>query len=96
MDDDIEDFDDFEDPVANIERRHFEEAMLFARKSVSESDVRKYEMFSQTLQQSRGFGNQNAFKFPDQGGAATGDGNAPAFATGAENEDGDDDLYAIE
>ena len=44
------------DPVPDIRRDHFEEAMKFARRSVSDADIRKYEMFSQTLQQSRGFG----------------------------------------
>ena len=42
--------------IAEIRRDHFEEAMRFARRSVSDNDIRKYEMFSQTLQQSRGFG----------------------------------------
>lgn len=46
-----------DDPVPEITRAHFEEAMKFARRSVSDNDIRKYEMFSQTLQQSRGFGN---------------------------------------
>ena len=45
-----------DDPVPEIRRDHFEEAMKFARRSVSDNDIRKYEMFSQTLQQSRGFG----------------------------------------
>lgn len=45
-----------QDPVPDIRRDHFEEAMKFARRSVSDADIRKYEMFSQTLQQSRGFG----------------------------------------
>lgn len=45
-----------EDPVPEIRRDHFEEAMKFARRSVSDNDIRKYEMFAQTLQQSRGFG----------------------------------------
>lgn len=45
-----------EDAVPEITRAHFEEAMKFARRSVSDNDIRKYEMFSQTLQQSRGFG----------------------------------------
>lgn len=45
------------DPVPEIRRDHFEEAMKFARRSVNENDVRKYEMFGKTLQQSRGFGN---------------------------------------
>ena len=47
---------DEEDPVPEITRAHFEEAMKFARRSVSDNDIRKYEMFAQTLQQSRGFG----------------------------------------
>ena len=45
-----------EDPVPEIRRDHFEDAMRFARRSVSDNDIRKYEMFAQTLQQSRGFG----------------------------------------
>lgn len=48
--------EDEEDPVPEIRRDHFEEAMKFARRSVSDNDIRKYEMFAQTLQQSRGFG----------------------------------------
>ena len=44
------------DPVPEITRAHFEEAMKFARRSVTDNDIRKYEMFAQTLQQSRGFG----------------------------------------
>lgn len=47
---------DEDDPVPEIVRAHFEEAMRFARRSVSDNDIRKYEMFAQTLQQSRGFG----------------------------------------
>lgn len=45
-----------DDPVPEIRKDHFEEAMRFARRSVSDNDIRKYEMFAQTLQQSRGFG----------------------------------------
>ena len=51
----LQDMDD-EDPVPEIRRDHFEEAMRFARRSVSDNDIRKYEMFAQTLQQSRGLG----------------------------------------
>merc|ERR1711892_1258413 len=82
------DIDDEEDPVPEILKRHFEEAMKFARRSVSDNDIKKYEMFSQTLQQSRGFGTN--FRFPDgQGG-----GSAPAggAAQGNFNNDDDDDL----
>lgn len=42
--------------MPEIRKDHFEEAMRFARRSVSDNDIRKYEMFAQTLQQSRGFG----------------------------------------
>lgn len=52
---------DEEDPVPEITRAHFEEAMKFARRSVSDNDIRKYEMFAQTLQQSRGFGTNFRF-----------------------------------
>jgi len=48
--------DDDYDPVPEITRTHFEEAMKFARRSVTDNDIRKYEMFAQTLQQSRGIG----------------------------------------
>jgi transitional endoplasmic reticulum ATPase len=80
------------DPVPEIRRDHFEEAMKFARRSVSDNDIRKYEMFAQTLQQSRGFGSQ--FRFPDQqqqpsqgaGGSGGQGGNRPG--------NDDDDLYA--
>jgi len=60
------------DPVPFILRTHFEEAMRFARRSVSDNDIRKYEMFAQTLVQSRGLG--SGFKFPDAGAAARGGG----------------------
>ncbi|CAM4789033.1 unnamed protein product [Rotaria magnacalcarata] len=47
---------DERDPVPEIRRDHFEEAMKSARRSCSDNDIRKYELFVQTLQQSRGFG----------------------------------------
>ncbi|KAI0224203.1 AAA ATPase cdc48 [Massospora cicadina] len=81
MEDDI-------DPVPEITKAHFEEAMRYARRSVSDNDIRRYEMFAQNLHQSRGFGNN--FKFPNSAAANPSD-NAPSaiFA-----EDADDDLYA--
>lgn len=76
-----------EDPVPELTRKHFEEAMKFARRSVSDNDIRKYEMFAQTLQQQRGFGTN--FKFPGEAGQSGGAGSGPA---GAGNDD--DDLYS--
>ncbi|GAY58086.1 hypothetical protein CUMW_184380 [Citrus unshiu] len=46
--------------VAEIKKEHFEESMKYARRSVSDSDVRKYQAFANTLQQSRGFGSSAA------------------------------------
>ena len=60
----MEDDEEKVDPVPEITRHHFEEAMKFARRSVTDTDIRKYEMFAQTLQQQRGFGND--FKFPGE------------------------------
>merc|ERR1719305_1217403 len=85
--------EDVADPVPEITRYHFEESMKFARRSVSDNDIRKYEMFSTTLQQQRGFGND--FKFPEGGvggGANTATAGAGAFAA-AQPADDDDDLY---
>jgi len=77
-----------DDPVPEITRAHFEEAMKFARRSVSDNDIRKYEMFAQTLQQARGFGNN--FRFPgEQGGAGSGGAGQGNFQDGD-----DDDLYS--
>jgi transitional endoplasmic reticulum ATPase len=81
-----------EDPVPMITRDHFEEAMGYARRSVSDADIRRYEMFAQNMQQSRSFG--STFKFPE------GEGGAPAAAqptqgnAGFAEETADDDLYA--
>jgi len=87
--------EDDEEVSAEIRKDHFEEAMKFARRSVSDKDLRRYEMFAQTLVQSRGFGNN--FRFPDApGGAAPAAGGAPPAAGGAAPapaDDDDDDLY---
>jgi transitional endoplasmic reticulum ATPase len=72
--------------------------MKYARRSVSDADIRKYQAFAQTLQQSRGFGTD--FRFPEGGApAAAAAAAAPAagggaFASGAAAADDDDDLYS--
>merc|ERR1719468_1389302 len=82
---------DLEDQVPEITRSHFEEAMKFARRSVSDNDIRKYDMFSQTLQQSRGFGGN--FRFPEQAGQSQGGAPAAGGNGGNFNNDDADDLY---
>jgi len=91
-----------DDPVPFITKAHFEEAMKFARRSVSDNDIRKYEMFAQTLQQSRGFGTN--FRFPQSnpnsgpgtggsGGHSGGSGGGGQGGQPAGGVDDDDDLY---
>lgn len=72
--------------------------MKYARRSVSDTDIRKYEMFAQTLQQSRGFGTN--FRFPTGGIAgappsgSTSQGNLNSGSGQPDRQaDGDDDLY---
>lgn len=93
------DMEDEEDPVPYITRGHFEEAMKYARRSVTDADVRKYEMFAQKLQTSRGFGNE--FKFADtptvqggQGPSGTAATETTGDAGGFGANDGDEDLYS--
>lgn len=80
--------DEDEIEVAEIKAAHFEESMKYARRSVSDADIRKYQAFAQTLQQSRGFGSE--FRFTDQAATTTGttDARAPQPAVN------DDDLYS--
>jgi len=80
-----------EDPVPYITRGHFEEAMQHARRSVSDADVRKYELFASKLQTSRGFGSDFKFDSTTAGGAG---GGADAANGAMDNVGGDDDdLY---
>ena len=83
-----------EDPVPFITRRHFTEAMRFARRSVTDNDIRKYEVFAQQLATNRGFGGSylegGNFAFPD---TPTADGAAAAGQFDTAVDDGmDDDL----
>jgi len=72
------------DPVPYITPEHFEKSMAFARRSVSDNDVKKYEMFAQTLVRSRGLG---TVKMPREA--------APAVEGAADvvDDEGDSELY---
>lgn len=83
--------EDDTDLVPCITRAHFEEAMKYARRSVSDADIRRYQAFSQTLQQSRGFGPD--FRFGDAPAAAPAAAAAAPAAFEAAAADDDDDLY---
>lgn len=75
-----------EDPVPELTKAHFEEAMQMARRSVSDVEIRRYEAFAQQMKNA---GPGAYFKFPDgaEGGAGGDAGNAFGDAGN------DDDLY---
>jgi transitional endoplasmic reticulum ATPase len=79
---------DADDPVPELTRAHFEEAMRMARRSVSDVEIRRYEAFAQSMKQSGGAG---FFRFPtaeEAGGASNAEGGA-----GFGDAGNDDSLY---
>jgi transitional endoplasmic reticulum ATPase len=77
-----------DDPVPELTRAHFEEAMRMARRSVSDVEIRRYEAFAQSMKQSGGAG---FFRFPtaeEVGGDANAEGGA-----GFGDAGNDDSLY---
>jgi len=88
IDQGLEGMDEDYDPVPNIRKDHFEESMKYARRSVSDADIRKYEVFAETLQQARGFGN---FSFGNNGNNQQAANNAGGNMYGGNDED--EDLY---
>ncbi|KKF93762.1 Cell division control protein 48 [Ceratocystis platani] len=78
-----------DDPVPQLTRRHFEEAMQMARRSVSDVEIRRYEAFSQQMKVA---GPGAFFKFPDaEAAASAAAGNASGDNFG--DAGNDDDLY---
>lgn len=53
---------DADDPVPELTKAHFEEAMQSARRSVSDVEVRRYEAFAQSMKNT---GSSNFFRFPE-------------------------------
>jgi len=87
--------EEVEDPVPEIRKDHFEDAMRYARRSVSDKDIRKYETFAQTLQQARGFGNFSFGRNSGGGNSSTAanSSNQARAAGGDLFEEEEDDLY---
>ena len=77
--------EDDEDPVPELTKRHFEEAMQMARRSVTDVEIRRYEAFAQQMKNT---GPGAFFKFPE--GGVEGPGGAGNSFGDAGN---DDDLY---
>jgi len=85
------DEDTMEDPVPQLTRRHFEEAMQMARRSVTDVEIRRYEAFSQQMKNA---GPGAYFKFPESGAeSGTGAGNAGGSGDNFGEGGNDDDLY---
>lgn len=62
--------EEYEDPVSQLTRRHFEDAMQMARRSVSDVEIRRYESFAQQMKNT---GPGAFFKFPEAGGEMGGE-----------------------
>ncbi|QDS77105.1 AAA ATPase cdc48 [Venturia effusa] len=77
---------DGEDPVPELTKAHFEEAMRTARRSVTDVEIRRYEAFAQSMKNS---GGSSFFRFPEEGAAAAGGEGGNGFGDGG----ADDDLY---
>ncbi|GMP33805.1 hypothetical protein CsSME_00006964 [Camellia sinensis var. sinensis] len=80
------------DDVSEIKPAHFEETMKYAHRSVNDANIRKYQLFAQTLQQSPGIGSE--FRFPDLPENATAAGASNLFSSAPIAGDDDDDLYS--
>jgi len=81
---DVDMDEDLEDPVPELTKAHFEEAMASARRSVTDVEIRRYEAFAQSMKSS---GGGAFFKFPEGGEPA-------AAGTGGFGDAGNDDsLY---
>lgn len=86
MGDDVKIEDSDEDPVPELTKAHFEEAMQSARRSVSDVEIRRYEAFAQSMKNSSG---STFFRFPDAEEAAGAAQNGNGFGDAGN----DDSLY---
>lgn len=82
MDEDV----DAEDPVPMLTKRHFEEAMQSARRSVSDVEIRRYEAFAQQMKNT---GPGAFFRFPSEDEANEAAQNGNGFGEAGN----DDSLY---
>ena len=75
-----------EDPVPELTKAHFEEAMSSARRSVTDVEIRRYEAFNQQMKNA---GPGSFFRFPEAGVEPSGGDSGNAFGDAGN----DDDLY---
>lgn len=82
------------DPVPMISVRHFEESMKFARRSVSDTEIRKYEAIAQQQHARIGLSTDSLMQtMPTGSGSAPAAGGTSNFDASAGADD-DDDLYS--
>ena len=81
---DMAEDDEGDDPVPQLTKRHFEEAMQSARRSVTDVEIRRYEAFAQQMKNT---GPGNFFRFPEAEQAGN------AAANGFGDAGNDDSLY---
>lgn len=67
----VDDEADAEDPVPELTKAHFAEAMQSARRSVDDTAIRSYEAFAQKVKNS---GGSAFFRFPEEGEGQNGGG----------------------
>jgi len=82
------------DPVPEITRKHFALAMKTARRSVSDGDLRKYEMFAQTLSQQRGSLTSNLLEWENETTTEQTDNQNNQTSVNFDTEELDDGLYS--
>merc|ERR1719247_3939714 len=87
------DEEEYVDPVPEILRKHFEAAMVGARRSVSDDDLRKCSGFAARMHQERGAMGTNVsnFRFPATSGSNDAAAAASASAVVADDDDDDEE-----
>jgi len=86
---DIDMDEEAEDPVPQLTKRHFEDAMQLARRSVTDVEIRRYEAFAQQMKNA---GPGAYFKFPEAGADASANANSGS-GQGFGDAGNDDGLY---
>ena len=79
---DTEEDADTEDPVPELTKAHFSEAMQSARRSVTDVEIRRYEAFAQSMKNT---GGSSFFRFPEEGEGQNGQGGGQ-FGNGGDDE----------
>jgi len=83
-----------EDPVPEITRKHVASALKTARRSVSDADLRKYEMFAQTLAHQRGAITTGLMDWENDQPTTNNDNTGGTGPNVFNTDEGDDGLYS--